>query len=271
MCTPLHIAADSGHYEAVMILLENEADVNAIDRYGYYAIHLASIKGYVPIVEALLDYNTPIDVYIEDTSGSDDWSDSINDWNIEGDTSLHIAVQEDHVELAKMLIRRGASINTFNYNRRTPLHLAVQNQSYDMMRLLLEHGADIYKAAKGGSSVLKCIIADDKANSKSMLEITLQYRGSKRDEYAAFVRAIKHSNMDICEYLSARKNVDINAANKCGNSLLHLAAMESVDINIIKLLIDNGANKHAKNSEGKTPLDLLNKKLCPIKAKSMLA
>lgn len=24
MCTPLHIAADSGHYEAVMILLENE-------------------------------------------------------------------------------------------------------------------------------------------------------------------------------------------------------------------------------------------------------
>ena len=256
MDVPLLIATNNGHCDAVLLLLEAGANTNVMDQNGYYAIHLASIKGYVTIVERLLDYGMHINTCVEYVVSDDDWSDSVSDWNVEGDTPLHLAVQHGHVELAKILIQRGALINALNDSNRTPLHLAVQEESENMMRLLLEHGADIYKSVQSRSSVLKYIITNDTTDSRRMLEIILQYRGSKRDEYTIFIRAIKYSNIDICKYLIDRKNVDINATNKDGNSLLHIAAMHRSKCDVLRLLIDNGANKNVKNKQGLTPLDI---------------
>jgi hypothetical protein len=51
----------------------------------------------------------------------------------------------------------------------------------------------------------------------------------------------------------------VNATDKNGNTALHIACKYSCNDNA-KLLIQNGANKDAKNSEGLTPLDLVDER-----------
>ena len=40
-CTPLHNAAQYGHADVAKVLLQNGADVNAVDKFKQTALHLA--------------------------------------------------------------------------------------------------------------------------------------------------------------------------------------------------------------------------------------
>jgi ankyrin repeat protein len=48
--------------------------------------------------------------------------------------------------------------------------------------------------------------------------------------------------------------VDVGAANDAGDTVLHAAATRGSDV-IIQFLVDKGADVHAKNRQGRTPLD----------------
>jgi ankyrin repeat protein len=52
--TPLHAAVAGGYVEVSLLLIENGADVNAVDAGGHTPLHIAAEAGYVPVVEALL-------------------------------------------------------------------------------------------------------------------------------------------------------------------------------------------------------------------------
>ena len=69
---------------------------------------LASEKGWVPVVRALLTKEVEID-----------WARPHNDC-----TSLYTASQEGHVEVVRVLVGRGADINKAMNNGATPLHVA---------------------------------------------------------------------------------------------------------------------------------------------------
>ena len=43
---------------------------------------------------------------------------------------MHLACQNGHNELAKLLLERGSDIHALTLNKKTPLHLAAQNGSY---------------------------------------------------------------------------------------------------------------------------------------------
>ena len=58
-------------------------------------------------------------------------------------TLLHVAVQQNHLELAQALIGDGADVNALTDDHLTPLHMAAQNGNIAISRLLLEHGAKI--------------------------------------------------------------------------------------------------------------------------------
>ena len=47
--------------------------------------------------------------------------------------------------------------------------------------------------------------------------------------------------------------VDVNAADAAGNTALHTAARRRLDT-VVRLLADNGADLHAENNSGQTPL-----------------
>jgi ankyrin repeat protein len=58
-------------------------------------------------------------------------------------TALHHAAKYGHVEVAKLLLDRGAKIEAKDINDLTPLHLAASNGYLEVDKLLFDRGADI--------------------------------------------------------------------------------------------------------------------------------
>ena len=77
----------------------------------------------------------------------------------------------------------------------------------------------------------------------------------KRDDFNKLKNLIynKDENQFKYECLNISNNYDINTCDRNGNTLLILACMNG-DFNIVKLLLDNGANPNCTNLNKNTPL-----------------
>jgi len=63
---------------------------------------------------------------------------------------LHLASRRGHVDLARMLIDRGANVSAQMNDGSTPLHLASENGHVDVARMLVDRGADVSAQKKDG-------------------------------------------------------------------------------------------------------------------------
>ena len=61
----------------------------------------------------------------------------VNQTNTDGETPLHVAAHEGQLDLAQLLIEKGAEVNERMNNGRTPLHIAAQ-QGHTTVTLLLK-------------------------------------------------------------------------------------------------------------------------------------
>lgn len=90
--TALHGASvEAGSEEAVELLLDYGADVDAKDKYGNTPLHDAAKYGNISICKLLLGYGADID--------------AANKW---GQTPMHVAAFERQEEVFDFLIRSGA-------------------------------------------------------------------------------------------------------------------------------------------------------------------
>lgn len=95
----------------------------------------ASGNGQLDIVRSLLD------------SGSD-----VNETDGHRLTPLHLT--STGVEVAKLLIERGAFVNARTKRGRTPLHSTIRYGNLEVVRLLLDHGADVNAKARDDGTPL---------------------------------------------------------------------------------------------------------------------
>jgi uncharacterized protein len=75
----------------------------------------------------------------------------LNSKNLAGETPLMLAAINNQLELAKVLIGRGADVNKQGW---TPLHYAATRGHREMMRLLLENEAYIDSESENGTTPL---------------------------------------------------------------------------------------------------------------------
>jgi hypothetical protein len=71
-----------------------------------------------------------------------------------GQTPLHIAAFNDHINVAKLLLENKADVNAKANNGSTPLHLAAAKGNKDMVELLLDNKADVDAKDNDGWSPL---------------------------------------------------------------------------------------------------------------------
>ena len=115
-CTPLHLAVKNNSWEvsdrleAMKILLENGANVNAknsaLDTPLFCAINIGNIE----MIKLLLEYDIDINAVDSD-----------------GDSALHIALNPLNVidaEIVEALLQKGANVNVLDVAMRTPLYYA---------------------------------------------------------------------------------------------------------------------------------------------------
>jgi ankyrin repeat protein len=57
----------------------------------------------------------------------------------ERETSLHLAVDNEKVEAARVLLENGASVHARNKNRQTPFQIASEKGNEEILALLRKH------------------------------------------------------------------------------------------------------------------------------------
>jgi len=145
------------------------------------------------------------------------------DKGYEGNTALHVAVENGNAEIAEVLLNAGAKINSKNSEKRTPLMMLDEDADVELVNLLIRHGAKLNLVDKAGNSAL--IIAASSASEEVVQTL-----------------------------INAGANV--NAVNKQGETAL-MSAAENGEVEIVQLLLGAGANPNARSREGKTALGLV--------------
>jgi ankyrin repeat protein len=65
-------------------------------------------------------------------------------------TALQISCKMSHIDIARLLLERGANVTVANTNGWTPLNSASNSEHVELVKLLLENGADITVASING-------------------------------------------------------------------------------------------------------------------------
>ena len=134
--TPLMFATRSGQVEAVTVLLDVGANINAKETWnGQSALMWAAAEGHVAVVQTLIEHGA--DIGARSNSGA---------------TPLLFAARKGSLNAVRALLAAGSDVNEQRPDGATPLLVAVINGHEDLVDLLLEHGAD--PNVEGGSTRL---------------------------------------------------------------------------------------------------------------------
>ena len=135
------------------------------DYRGTTVLQVASSYGYLPLVRKLL---------IEDQQDVDDFG--LDDFKR---SALHYVAlsQNDHTNVAKFLIKNGATINAIDKDENTPLHLAAMSGNIGIANILIENGADVNARKDDGYTPLHYAAW---ASSTDMVNILID-QGAKVD------------------------------------------------------------------------------------------
>uniref|UniRef100_A0A8C2WU43 E3 ubiquitin-protein ligase HACE1 n=1 Tax=Cyclopterus lumpus TaxID=8103 RepID=A0A8C2WU43_CYCLU len=147
----LHIAANCGSVECLVLLLKRGANPNYQDISGCTPLHLAARNGYEQkkCMGKLLEYNADVNICNNEgltatvlcllDSGAD-----INRPNVSGATPLYFACSHGQRDTAQILLSRGAKY-TPDKNGITPLDLCVQGGYGETCEILIQHNSRLFQ------------------------------------------------------------------------------------------------------------------------------
>ncbi len=241
--TPLYIAAQQGHLDVVLALLEKGAEVNQARKGGATPLFIAAQKGRIDVVLALLEKGA-----------------EVNQARESGATPLFIAAQKGHLDVVLALLEKGAEVNQALKDGATPLFIAAFNGHLDVVLALLEKGAEVNQALKDGATPLYI------AAQNGHLDVVLALLGKGAEVNQAcedgatplFIAAF-NGHLDVVLAL-LEHGADVNQALKNGVTPLYIAAAQG-NIDIALALLEKGADVNRANKDGKTPLDVADSKV----------
>jgi hypothetical protein len=231
--TSLYIACARKSLASVAILLANSGDIFAANNQGDSPL-LVSLKAGADSVKAIIDEKTVLQR------------------NNDGDTPLHICVAAlPRVELATIMIDKGADVNARNKKGDTPLHSAVRLRLKEVGELLLAKGADIFAANTAGEQPLYLALMDSaKPVDWLFTSNTISARDGMGNGPLHYVAAWDMA--PAVEYLVGR-GAPLEARNSNGETAL-FEAVKADRVASAKALIDAGASLEARDGLGNTVL-----------------
>jgi len=240
--TPLHYAIMKNNIALVNALIDRGADVNAVIETGERPIHFAAMET-GEMVTLLLDRGASIDA--KSSYG----------------TALHYAVGLQANEAFGVLIRRGANFHEPNSSDETPLQYALSSNANSILTTFLEIVPIDTPIDRRGNTILHDSVNMMKLDVVAeLLRRGANYIAVNSDNKTPLHLVVeKYSVPDIPPtllnlFLSfMKKNINTPIDSK-GNILLHYAVFIKCDVQIIDLLLQNGSNVDAINSEGNTPI-----------------
>jgi ankyrin repeat protein len=259
--TPLHEASYKGNIDICKLLIEKGADVNCKDKDGWTPLYVASWNDHLDICKLLIE------------KGAD-----INCKNKDGKTPLDVASQYGYFEICKFLIDHGVDVDC-----KTKYIYKDKSLDYDK-----DYAELLHKYCRDGiiKCSFSCILVDicypscHRPFNKSFtfnIEWDDYIKSDSINQYEelitkAFFPPFEKDSWNVPEYHTnikriigninalqkllieiKEKGIDINTLtnkrSRCSLPLMHI-----YDKDILKLLLDAGADVNRKDMYGKTVL-----------------
>ncbi|XP_062837371.1 ankyrin-2 isoform X24 [Anolis carolinensis] len=304
--TPLYMAAQENHIEVVKYLLENGANQSTATEDGFTPLAVALQQGHNQAVAILLENDTKGKVRLPAlhiAARKDDTKSAAlllqNDHNADvqskmmvnrttesGFTPLHIAAHYGNVNVATLLLNRGAVVDFTARNGITPLHVASKRGNTNMVKLLLDRGGQIDAQTRDGLTPLHCaarsghdqvvklllergaLLLPRTKNRLSPLHMAaqgdhvecvkhlLQHKAPVDDvtlDYLTALHVAAHCGHYRVTKLLLNKKANPNTFALNGFTPLHIACKKN-RIKVMELLVKYGASIHAITESGLTPI-----------------
>nr|XP_033797537.1 ankyrin-3 isoform X1 [Geotrypetes seraphini] len=277
--TPLYMAAQENHLDVVKYLLDNGASQSLATEDGFTPLAVALQQGHDQVVSLFLENDTKGKVRLpalhiaarkDDTKAAalllqnDHNADVeskmvVNRTTESGFTPLHIAAHYGNINVATLLLNRGAAVDFTARNDITPLHVASKRGNANMVKLLLDRGAKIDAKTRDGLTPLHC---GARSGHGQVVEMLLD-RGapilSKTKNGLSPLHMATQGDHLNCVQLLLQHNVPVDDVTNDYLTALHVAA-HCGHFKVAKVLLDKKANPNAKALNGFTPLHIACKK-----------
>ncbi len=257
--TLLHLAIIEKDTKLVRLLLEEGADIDALDRHKRTPLHLAASYGNLELIQLLLKNNA-------DPNKEDSYGRKFHELEYKkNNTLLHFAICKSNVELAKKLIALGADVNARNDQNITPLHLAILQNNAELVNAcigkfvdfnVLDHSSNtlLHHAVDAGNMELVSDLLQRGVNVEQRNSDGKRFYELKPNDFAYLRMAVIKGHVKLTESL-LQHNPDLikEKHSKTGCTILHIA-IQSGNPELVEVLLKAGANVSARDKQGNMPL-----------------
>ena len=185
--TPLMKACWDGELEIATYLMDQGADVNAVDESGSTPMFEAIKRNRPEFVQLLIDRGAKVNV--KDTRQF---------------TPLTTAAAAGGEEISRILVKAGADVKAETYGL-TPLMFAVASRKIPMVKLLVELGApvDQVSSMSGQTALFSAIYAANAEMVQALIDLKANVNFRTKDGDTPIKAAQKGDQTDIIDLLKA--------------------------------------------------------------------
>lgn len=223
-------------------------NVNVTNQEGQNALHLiASRDDHQPIIQYLI--NKKIQTNLPDKQGN---------------TPFMMAAKGKNIETLQLLLPKSKEINSANKQGQTALSNAVEYGTAPMVQFLIQKKANTQVTDVMGNNLAyywiqsyrpaKNIDADFLAKRTLLQQKKVDFKAQQQNG-TLYHLAVMKNDLELLKSLSSF-DIDLNAQNTEGETVLMKAAMIAKDDAILRYLISLGADKSLTTEFGETAYDL---------------
>lgn len=252
--TALHWAVHLNDLDTTSLLIEAGADVNAANQLGATSLWLAALNGSDALVGRLLESGANPNASLK-----------------MGETPLMVAARSGNAESVELLLEHGADVNTIESERgQTALMWAVAQQHANVVRVLIENDANLharsevwyqlentagntnpsgnFRMAHGGSTPLLFVARNgDVETARVLVNAGANVQDIDASGTSVLVLAAHSGHGELGIFLLER-GADPNAA-EAGYTALHAAVLRS-EVELVVALLDHGADINTRIEHG---------------------
>jgi ankyrin repeat protein len=249
--TALHLVARSGNVEAAKLLLKAGANVDAVEQFGGQTpLMWAAARRHPQMVELLLANGADVNARgaVRDYKRVATAESRAAPRDRGGFTPLMYAARGNCGECVEALLKHKADVNLADPSFVVPLSIAMMNDNWDIAKRLVEAGADVNQWDMNGSSPLHVAIDNmNNAGNRNPLDQDKPNKASGRDLIEMLLDRGANPNQQLYWGASFGGSADRGMTP-------FLAACGTGDIELVKLLLEHGANPKLATSDGRGPI-----------------